>query len=66
MTADRPEPFEFGTGYRKIDSLRDNLSAVLAALASGRPLPVTPGRRGGRAAAIEAAYASCTAAAGRR
>ena len=58
VSVDKPEPFEFGSGYRKIDSLRDNLSAVLSALATGAPLPVGPADAVAAAAAIEAAYTS--------
>lgn len=58
FTADKPDVFEFGSGYRKIDSLRDNLSAVLAALATGSPLPVSPADAVAAAAIVEAAYAS--------
>jgi predicted dehydrogenase len=58
VTAEAGEPFAFGSGYRKIDSLRDNLSAVLAALAAGEPLPVTPADAVAAAAVIEAGYTS--------
>ena len=58
FTATRPEPFAFGTGYRKIDSLRDNIAAVLGALSSGAPLPVSTADAVAAAAVIEAGYAS--------
>jgi predicted dehydrogenase len=58
VTAAASEPFSFGSGYRKIDSLRDNLSAVLTALATGTPLPVSPADAVAAAAVIEAGYAS--------
>lgn len=58
VTSQAAEPFAFGSGYRKIDSLRDNLGAVLGALAAGAPLPVTVADAVAVAAVIEAAYSS--------
>jgi len=52
------EPVAFGTGYGKVASLRENLSAVLAALAAGQAPPVTPADAVAAAAAIDAAYTS--------
>lgn len=49
---------EFGTGYNKIDSLRDNLGAVLDALAAGQVQPVTHADMIASAAVIDAGYAS--------
>jgi predicted dehydrogenase len=57
-TRDTTEPFGFGSGYSKIDSLRDNLAAVLSALAAGSSPPVTTADAVAAAAAIEAGYAS--------
>ncbi len=51
-------PFEFGSGYRKIDSLRSNLAAVLDALAERRPLPVSTADAVAVAAVIDAGYES--------
>lgn len=50
-------PVAFGTGYGKIDSLRQNLAAVLAALAAGAPMPVTSDDAAATAAVVDAAYA---------
>lgn len=50
--------YVFGSGYQKIDSLRDNLAAVLDALAAGAPLPVTPADMVAAAAVVDAGYAS--------
>lgn len=50
--------YGFGSGYKKIDSLRDNLAAVLDALAVGAPLPVTPADMVAAAAVVDAGYAS--------
>jgi predicted dehydrogenase len=61
VTRDAPEPYAFGSGYRKIDSLRDNLAAVLAALAAGEPPPVTAADAVAAAAVVEAAYAATAA-----
>ncbi len=58
VTAASPEPYEFGSGYRKIDSLRTNLAAVLAGLAAGDPLPVTAADAVAVAEVIDAGYAS--------
>ena len=52
------EPYGFGSGYNKIASLRDNLSAVLAALGAGTPPPVTPDDAVAVSAVIEAGYAA--------
>lgn len=61
VTRDAAEPYAFGSGYRKIDSLRDNLAAVLGALAAGVAPPVTPADAVAAAAVIDAAYASAAA-----
>ena len=45
VTVETPQPHTVGSGYKKIDSLRANLEAVLAALAAGVAPPVSPGRR---------------------
>lgn len=58
LTAENPELHAFGSGYRKIDSLRANLEAVLAALAAGEQPPVAPADAVAAAAVIEAAYAA--------
>lgn len=58
VTADLQGEYVFGSGYRKIDSLRDNLSAVLAALDAGRTPPVTHQDMVAAAAVIDAGYAS--------
>lgn len=50
------EPYGFGSGYNKVASLRDNLGAVLAALAAGTPPPVTPDDAVAVSAVIEAGY----------
>lgn len=52
------ESMDFGSGYSKINSLRDNLSAVLAALAAGEDPPVTHDDMIASAAVIDAGYAS--------
>lgn len=57
-TIGRPEPYDFGTGYRKIESLRANLAAVLAALAAGNPPPVSATDAVWAAAVIDAGYRS--------
>jgi predicted dehydrogenase len=53
-----PAPVVLGTGYNKIKSLRDNLAAVLRALAEGTPLPVKPADAVAAAAVIDAGYRS--------
>lgn len=58
VTAGATEPAAFGSGYRKIESLRANLKAVLDALAAGRPAPVTAVDGVAAAAVIDAGYAS--------
>jgi predicted dehydrogenase len=63
VTRDAPEPYSFGTGYRKIDSLRDNLAAVLTALAAGQAPPVTAADAVAAAAVIQAGYAAAAAGA---
>ncbi|MGQ0574135.1 MAG: Gfo/Idh/MocA family protein [Pseudonocardia sp.] len=60
VTAENPTPHEFGSGYRKIDSLRANLEAVLAALAVGEAPPVTPADAVAAAAVVEAGYVAAT------
>lgn len=51
-------PVAFGSGYRKIDSLRANLAAVLDALAEVRPLPVSTRDAVAVASVIDAGYES--------
>jgi predicted dehydrogenase len=63
VTRDTSEPYAFGSGYRKIDSLRDNLAVVLTALAAGQPPPVTAADAVAAAAVIEAGYAAAAAGA---
>ena len=58
VTVENPQPHTFGSGYRKIDSLRANLEAVLAALAAGTAPPVTPADAVAAAAVVEAGYAA--------
>jgi predicted dehydrogenase len=58
ITAGSDEPRAFGSGYRKIDSLRANLQAVLSALAAGEQPPVTTADAVATAAVVEAAYTS--------
>jgi predicted dehydrogenase len=58
VTTENAEPHSFGTGYRKIDSLRANLEAVLLALAEGEEPPVRPADAVATAAAVSAAYAA--------
>jgi predicted dehydrogenase len=58
VTVENPEPHDFGSGYRKIDSLRANLDAVLAALAAGAAPPVSPADAVAASAVVEAGYAS--------
>lgn len=58
VTVDQPDVHTFGTGYSKIDSLRDNLCAVVEALAGGRPMPVTAQDMIAAAAVVDAGYAS--------
>lgn len=58
VTASRPEEHSFGSGYRKIDSLRNNLSAVLDAIAADEPPPVSHEDMIASAAVIDAGYAS--------
>jgi predicted dehydrogenase len=58
IVAGAAEPHAFGSGYRKIDSLRANLEAVLTALAAGEQPPVTPADAVAAAAVVEAAYAA--------
>lgn len=58
VTAENPEPHSFGSGYRKIDSLRANLEAVLTALAAGQEPPVTANDAVAVAAVVEAGYAA--------
>lgn len=62
-TIDRPDGFDFGTGYRKIDSLRANLHAVVLALRAEAPMPVSTADALAAAAAIEAGYLSLDRAA---
>jgi predicted dehydrogenase len=57
-TAEKPDPHPIGSGYRKIDSLRANLEAVLAALAVGDAPPVSPADAVAAAAVVEAGYAA--------
>jgi predicted dehydrogenase len=56
ITIDNPDPHSIGSGYRKIDSLRANLEAVLAALAAGDAPPVSPADAVAAAAVVEAGY----------
>lgn len=58
LMIDRSEPYDFGTGYCKIDSLRANLDAVLDALTRGTATPVTSADAVASCAVIDAAYAS--------
>jgi predicted dehydrogenase len=58
VTLETPQPHTFGSGYKKIDSLRANLEAVLAALAEGVAPPVSPADAVAAAAVVEAGYAA--------
>jgi predicted dehydrogenase len=58
VTTDVAGEYVFGSGYRKIDSLRDNLAGVIAALAAGQTPPVTVEDMVAAAAVIDAGYAS--------
>lgn len=57
-TIAQPDPYAFGHGYNKISALRANVDAVLTALASGQPPPVSPADAVAAATVIDAAYAS--------
>ncbi len=52
------EPVAFGSGYRKIDSLRANLAAVIAALAANEKPPVGVDEAVSVAAVVDAGYRS--------
>jgi predicted dehydrogenase len=58
LTEGHAEPYAFGAGYRKIDSLRANLEAVLTTLAAGEAPPVTAADAIAAAAVMDAAYAA--------